>query len=269
MPTISGMRRRGYTPEAIRDFAQRVGVARRDNVIDVALLEFCVREDLNRIARRFMTVIDPVLVTITNYPEGKSEMVELENNPENPDTGTRQVPFSGKLLIERDDFMVDPPKKYFRMAPGQYVRLKSAYIVRCDSHTTDPVTGSITEILCSYIPESRSGSDTSGIKAKGTLHWVSAGHAIDAEVRLYDRLFSDENPDGHEGKDFLEFVNPDSLKVVSGAKAEPGLKEAKPGDRFQFLRLGYFCADRDSKSDHLIFNRTVTLKDSWTKEKNA
>ncbi|HLF65532.1 MAG TPA: hypothetical protein VI603_17325, partial [Saprospiraceae bacterium] len=190
-------------------------------------------------------------------------------NPEDPNAGTREVLFSRELYIEREDFMVNPPKKYFRMAPGQHVRLKSAYIVRCDSYNTDPSTGEVRELFCSYVPESRSGSDTSGVKAKGTLHWVSAQHAIDAQVRLYDRLFSDENPDGHEDKDFLDFINPDSLKVVASAKVEPGLKNTQPGDRFQFLRLGYFCTDPESTSSHVIFNRTVTLKDSWAKERES
>ncbi len=269
MPTISGLRRRGFTPKSLREFANRVGIARRENVIDVALLEFCVREDLNQIATRAMAVLDPVLVTIANFPEGHVEMLEIDNNPEDANAGSRQIPFSKALYIEREDFMVDPPKKYFRMTPGQHVRLKSAYIVHCDSYNTDPATGEVTEIFCSYIPESRSGSDTSGVKAKGTLHWVSAQHAIDAEVRLYDRLFSDENPGGHEDKDFLEFINPDSLKVISAAKVEPALSESKPGDRFQFLRMGYFCTDPDSASSKLVFNRTVTLKDSWAKEKES
>jgi glutaminyl-tRNA synthetase len=269
MPTISGMRRRGYTPAAMREFAERVGVARRDNVIDVALLEFCVREDLNRIATRTMVVLDPVAVVITNFPQGHTEMLETENNPEDASSGTRPIPFSGKLFIEREDFMVDPPKKYFRMTPGQHVRLKSAYILHCDGYSSDPSTGRVTEIQCSYIPESRSGSDTSGIKAKGTLHWVSAQHAIDVEVRQYDRLFTDESPDGHEDKEFLDFINPDSLHIISAAKAEPALQSARAGDKFQFLRLGYFCTDQDSTASKLIFNRTVTLKDSWAKEKTG
>lgn len=269
MPTISGMRRRGYTPLSLREFAHRVGIAKRDNIIDVAFLEFCVREDLNRIATRAMVVLDPVKVTITNFPSGHVEMMDIDNNPENPAAGVRQIPFSGQLYIEREDFMVDPPKKYFRMTPGQHVRLKSGYIVLCESYESDPATGLVSEIFCSYIPESRSGSDTSGIKAKGTLHWVSASHAVDAEVRLYDRLFTDESPDGHEDKDFLEFINPDSLQVISKAKAEPGIREAKPGEHFQFLRLGYFCADPETTSDKPVFNRTVTLKDSWAKEKGA
>lgn len=265
MPTISGLRRRGYTPAAIREFAHRVGVARRDNVIDVALLEFCVREDLNRIATRAMVVLDPVLVTITNFPEGQVEMMEIENNPEDLQSGTREIPFSRSLYIEREDFMIDPPKNYFRMTPGQHVRLKSAYIVRCDEAITDEATGQVTEIRCTYLPDSRSGSDTSGVKAKGTLHWVSRDQAVDAEVRLYDRLFLDPSPDGHDGKDFLEFINPHSLHVVTSAKTEPGLQDARPGDRFQFLRLGYFCADADTASGRPVFNRTVTLRDGWAK----
>jgi glutaminyl-tRNA synthetase len=269
MPTISGLRRRGYTPEAMREFATRIGVAKRDNVIDVAFLEFCVREHLNQIATRAMAVLDPVKVVITNYPADQVEMMTVENNPEDSETGSREVPFSGTLFIERDDFMVDPPKKYFRMTPGQYVRLKSAYILHCEGYESDPETGEISEIRCTYVPESRSGSDTSGIKAKGTLHWVSAAHAKEAEVRLYDRLFMDENPAGHEDKDFLEFINPESLTVIAHALVEPGLVHAKPGDRFQFLRLGYFCADADSREDKPVFNRTVTLRDSWAKTKGA
>lgn len=266
MPTISGMRRRGYTPESLRMFATRVGVAKRDNVIDVAFLEFCVREDLNKISTRAMAVLDPVRVTITNYPDGQSEMLEIENNPENPESGIREMPFSKHLLIERDDFMIDPPKKYFRLAPGQHVRLKSAYIIHCEGYKTDPTTGEVTEIECTYIPESKSGSDTSGVKAKGTLHWVSEQHAIDGEVRLYDRLFLDESPDSHEDKEFIDFINPDSLKIVGHAKLEPSLQQGKPGEKFQFLRTGYFNVDKESTAEKLIFNRTVTLKDSWAKQ---
>jgi glutaminyl-tRNA synthetase len=266
MPTISGMRRRGYTPEAIREFATRIGIAKRDNVIDVAFLEFNVREHLNKVATRTMAVLDPVLVTITNYPEGRTELLPIDNNPEDQEAGTREIPFSGQLYIEREDFMIDPPKKYFRMTPGQHVRLKSAFIVHCDSYETDAKSGEIIEIKCSYIPESRSGSDNSGVKAKGTLHWVEKSNAIDGEVRLYDRLFSDENPLGHEDKDFVEFLNPDSLQVISNAKLEPGMQNAAVGEKFQFLRMGYFCVDKDSTPGKPVFNRTVALKDGWVKK---
>jgi glutaminyl-tRNA synthetase len=269
MPTISGLRRRGYTPESLREFATRIGVAKRDNVIDVAFLEFCVREHLNKIATRTMAVLDPVLLTITNYPEGQTESLSIDNNPEDPESGSREIQFSRQLYIERDDFMIDPPKKYFRLTPGQHVRLKSAFIIKCDSFETDPATGDVTEIKCTYVPESRSGSDTSGVKAKGTLHWVDKESSVAAEVRLYDRLFSDENPLGHEDKDFLEFINPESLNVISNARIEPGLLQSKAGDKFQFLRLGYFCVDRDSSEGALVFNRTVALRDSWGKAKGA
>ena len=267
MPTISGLRRRGYTPESIRNFATHVGVAKRENIIDVSLLEFKVREHLNKIAKRVMVVLDPVKLTITNYPDGQVEMMQIDNNPEDPDGGKRDVPFSKHLYIERSDFMEDPPKKFFRMGPGRNVRLKSGYILHCEDFTKDPATGEITEIFCTYYPDSRSGQDTSGIKAKGTLHWVSVDHAFDAEVRQYDRLFKDENPGGHE-EDFITFINEDSLEVIPHAKCEPSLADASEGDRFQFLRLGYFCVDPDSKDGHLVFNRTVTLRDSWAKAQN-
>jgi glutaminyl-tRNA synthetase len=262
MPTISGLRRRGYTPESIRDFCERIGVAKRDNMVDVGLLEFCVREHLNKIASRRMVVFDPVKVVITGYNEpGGEEYVEIENNPEDPNGGTRKIPFSNEIYIEREDFMENPPKKYFRLAPGQMVRLKSAYIIRCDEVIKD-AAGNVTELRCSYIPESRSGNDTSGIHVKGTLHWVSVKHAISVEVREYDRLFRVENPADEEG-DFKDYVNPDSLKVVKSAFAEPDLKNAKFDDRYQFMRKGYFCLDKDSSASGIVFNRTVTLKDSW------
>ncbi|MFM8450837.1 MAG: glutamine--tRNA ligase/YqeY domain fusion protein [Haliscomenobacter sp.] len=265
MPTISGMRRRGYPPASIVNFCERAGVAKRDNVIEIELLEFSVREILNKQALRAMAVLDPLKVTITNFPEGQVEYVETENNPEEPETGTRLIPFSAQLLIEREDFMETPPKKFFRLAPGQMVRLKSAYIIRCDEVLKDPQSGEVTELRCTYFPESRSGNDTSGLKAKGVLHWVSAPHAIDAEVRLYDRLFTDPTPTEHEGKDYLEFFNPHSLEIVPNAKVEPGLKDAVPGQSYQFLRKGYFCADEDSTPSRPIFNLTVTLKDTWAK----
>ncbi|MCB2201138.1 glutamine--tRNA ligase/YqeY domain fusion protein [bacterium] len=265
MPTISGYRRRGYTPESIRNFADRIGVAKRDNVIDVGLLEFSVREHLNQIAPRVFAVLDPVKVVITNYPEGKVEHMILENNPEDAEGGSREVPFSREVYIEHDDFMEDPPKKFFRMGPGREVRLKGAYIVKCEDYIKD-ADGNITEIHCTYDPESKSGGSGASRKVKGTLHWVSTTHAIDAEIRLYDRLFMDEDPAGHKDKDFKEFLNPDSLKVLKHGKLEPSVKTAKPGNKFQFQRLGYFCVDPDSKDKNLVFNRTVPLRDSWTKK---
>jgi glutaminyl-tRNA synthetase len=270
MPTISGLRRRGYTPESLRMFAEKVGVAKRDNVIDVALLEYSIREDLNRRAARVMAVLDPVKVVITNFPEDKEEILTLENNPEDPDSGTREVPFSREVFIERDDFMIDPPKKYFRLGPGREVRLKGAYIVKCEDFKTDPETGAIQEIYCTYDPETRSGGEGSQRKVKGTLHWVSAPHAIDARVRMFDRLFQSENPtDVPEGEDFKKNLNPDSLKILDNCKLEPGLKDARPGDKFQFQRLGYFCVDKESTSGQMIFNRTVPLRDSWSKKSNS
>ena len=260
MPTISGMRRRGYTAKGIREFCDRVGIAKRENMVDVGLLEFCVREDLNKLALRRMVVFDPLKVIITNYPEG-DELLQSENNPEDINGGTREIPFSKELYIERDDFMEIPSKKYFRLAPGQMVRLKSAYIIKCDEVIKD-ADGKVTEVHCTYIPESKSGHDTSGINVKGTLHWVSIPHAITAEVRLYDRLFKVEDPGNEEG-DFKDYINPDSLQVVQGAFAEPSLKQAKFDDRYQFIRKGYFCLDKDSSQSGMVFNRTVGLKDSW------
>jgi glutaminyl-tRNA synthetase len=260
MPTISGLRRRGYTPESIREFCDRIGVAKRDNMVDVGLLEFCVREHLNKIAHRKMVVFDPVKIILTNYEEGE-EMVTSENNPEDEKAGTREIPFSRELYIERDDFMENPTKKYFRLAPGQMVRLKSAYIIKCEEVIKDS-TGNIQEIHCTYIPESRSGNDSSGINVKGTLHWVSVPHAINAEVRLYDRLFRVEDPTDEEG-DFKDYLNPDSLQTVAAVFAEPSLKSASFHDRFQFIRKGYFVLDRDSSTSGMVFNRTVGLKDSW------
>jgi glutaminyl-tRNA synthetase len=265
MPTLSGMRRRGYTPEAIRNFCDRIGVQRRENIIDIGLLEFCVREDLNRIAHRRMAVLEPVKLVITNFPEGQTEWLDSENNPEAENMGgLRKVPFSRELWIEREDFMETPAKKWFRLAPGAMVRLKSAFIIRCDSFTKNE-QGDITEIQCSYIPESRSGQDTSGIHVKGTIHWVSVAHAVPAEVRLYDRLFRVEDPSA-EGN-FKDFINPDSLQVVENAWLEPALSEARNGEYFQFIRKGYFTLDNVlSSPGKMIFNRTVTLKDAWAKE---
>lgn len=263
MPTISGLRRRGYTPESIREFCDRIGVAKRDNLVDVGLLEFCVREHLNRIALRRMVVFDPVKVVLTNY-QGE-EWLSSENNPEDPTAGQRQIPFSREIYIEREDFMENPPKKYFRLAPGQLVRLKSAYIIRCEEVIKDQ-QGAISEIRCTYIPESKSGSDTSGISVKGTLHWVSVPHAVKAEVRLYDRLFNVEDPTD-ESQDFMHYLNPTSLEVLPQVMAEPSLLDINPGDRYQFVRKGYFVLDKDSQSSHLVFNKTVGLKDGWTPSK--
>lgn len=264
MPTISGLRRRGYTPESIRDFCERIGIAKRDNLIDVSLLEYCIREHLNRVSLRRMVVFDPLKVVITNYPEMQEELLDGEDNPEDPQTGFRKIPFCRDIFIEQDDFMENPPRKFFRLAPGQMVRLKSAYIIKCEEVIKDE-SGKITELHCTYIPESRSGGDTSGIHVKGTLHWVSIPHAINCEVRLYDRLFRVEDPSAEEG-DFKDYINPDSLKVVSAAYAEPALSMIRFEDRYQFLRKGYFCLDRDSSEEKMIFNRTVTLKDTWIKE---
>ena len=263
MPTISGLRRRGYTPESIREFCDRIGVAKRDNLVDVGLLEFCVREHLNRIALRRMVVFDPMKVVLTNY-QGE-EWLSSENNPEDPTAGQRQIPFSREIYIEREDFMENPPKKYFRLAPGQLVRLKSAYIIRCEEVIKDQ-QGAISEIRCTYIPESKSGSDTSGISVKGTLHWVSVPHAVRAEVRLYDRLFNVEDPTD-ESQDFMHYLNPASLEVLPQVMAEPSLLDINPGDRYQFVRKGYFVLDKDSQSSHLVFNKTVGLKDGWTPSK--
>jgi glutaminyl-tRNA synthetase len=260
MPTISGMRRRGYTPEAIRDFCDRVGIAKRENISDVGLLEFCVREHLNKIALRRMVVFDPLKVIITNYTKGH-ELLELEDNPEDENSGSREIPFGRELYIEKEDFMENPPKKYFRLFPGGMVRLKGAYIIRCDEVIKDE-EGAITELHCTYIPESRSGHDTSGINVKGTLHWVEVTQAITAEVRLYDRLFKVEDPSSEEG-DFKEYINPNSLQTVATAYAEPALKNARMNDRYQFLRKGYFTLDNKDTYSRLVFNRTVTLKDSW------
>lgn len=263
MPTLSGARRRGYTPEAIRDFCDRIGVAKRDNLIDIGLLEFCLREHLNKIADRRMVVFDPLKVVITNYPEGQTEMMPSENNPEVENGGVREMPFSRDLWIEREDFIENPPKKYFRLAPGQMVRLKSGFIIKCEEAVKDS-NGNVTHLNCTYIPESRSGSDTSGISVKGVIHWVSALHALPAEVREYDRLFLTEDMNAIED-DFKNHLNPKSLEVRNLVYAEPSLRNAKLGEHFQFLRMGYFCLDIDAKDGKLIFNRTVTLRDTAKK----
>jgi glutaminyl-tRNA synthetase len=267
MLTITGMRRRGFTPASIRKFAETVGVAKRDNIIDYGLLEFCVREDLNKIAPRIMAVTDPIKIVLTNYPAGKVEYLATENNPEDATAGTREMAFSGELFIERGDFMENPPKKYFRLSPGTEVRLKSAYIIKAEEVVKNS-NGDIIEVRCTYDSDSRSGSGTeaSERKVKATIHWVSANHAVDAEVRLYDRLFTDSAPDSHEGKDFKEFLNPDSLRIVKNCKIELSCKDLKPETHVQFQRLGYFVTDRyDSKPGSLVFNRIVSLKDEWTK----
>lgn len=266
MPTISGLRRRGYTPESIRRFADRIGIAKRDNIIEFSLLEFSIREHLNKITDRVMAVLNPLKITITNYPEGQTEELELINNPEDENSGSRMLPFSREIFIEREDFMIDPPKKFFRLGPGRETRLKGAYIIKCEDYKTDDA-GNVVELLCTYDPETKSGSGISR-KVKGVLHWVSAQHAVDAEVRIYDRLFTDEDPLAHKDIDYKEFINPNSLNVISHAKLEPSLASARPEDKFQFQRMGYFCCDKDSSSDKLVFNRTVSLKDSWAKKKN-
>jgi glutaminyl-tRNA synthetase len=265
MPTISAFRRRGYTPESIRDFCERVGVAKRDNIIEYSLLEFCIREHLNKIAQRRMVVFDPLKITITNFPEGEVEMLTSEDNPEDANAGHRDVPFSRELYIEQEDFMENPPKKFFRLAPGGMVRLKSAYIIKCEEVIKD-AEGKVIEVKCTYFPESKSGSDTTGLKVQGTLHWVSVAQAISVEVREYDRLFKVEDPSSEEG-DFKDYINPDSLKVIGSAYAEPSLRTARFDERYQFLRKGYFCLDKDTSEERMVFNRTVTLKDAWAKEK--
>jgi len=264
MPTISGLRRRGYTPQSIRNFAEKVGVARRENIIDLSLLEFCIREDLNKSAKRVMAVLDPIKLVITNYPEAKTENLLIENNPEAPETGKREVPFSGNIFIEREDFMENPPKKFFRLFPGGKVRLKGAYIVQCDNVVKNE-DGSIKELHCTYFENSKSGNDTSGIEVKGVIHWVSAAHGIYAKANLYDRLFKIEDPAAEE--DFKKSLNEDSLQILENIICEPSLKTAQSGETFQFIRKGYFCVDTLSNTQQLIFNRTVTLKDTWQKLK--
>ncbi len=260
MPTLSGLRRRGYTPASIRNFAEKVGVTKTDGIIDVSLLEHSVREDLNKIAPRVMAVLNPLKVIITNYPEGKTEELNTVINPEDESKGYRKIPFSRELYIEKDDFMENPPPKYFRLVPGGEVRLKSAYIIKCEEVVKNPATGEIILLKCTYDKDTRSGGINSNKKVKGTLHWVSSQHSIKAEVRIYDRLFSDEEPDGHKERDFKEFLNPGSLKILTDCYVEPGLKSAKPFDHFQFQRLGYFSLDPVSTSEKLVFNRTVDLK---------
>ncbi len=265
MPTISGMRRRGYTPESIRNFIDTIGYTKYEALNSVSLLEHAVRDDLNRIATRVMAVINPVKLVITNYPEGKTEMVEMENNPEDPNAGTHKMPFTREIYIERDDFMENPPKKFFRLAPGGEVRLKGAYIIKCEEVVKD-ADGNITELRCTFDPETLSGMPGAARKVKGTLHWVSASDAVDAEARMYDRLFSVENPAAEPDRDFREMLNPDSLKVVKNIKIEPYAAQiATPGAKLQFQRIGYFTPDYDSTPDHLVFNRTIGLKDSWEK----
>jgi glutaminyl-tRNA synthetase len=267
MPTLAGLRRRGYTAAAIRDFAERIGVAKADNLVDVALLEHCLREELNKTARRRMAVLRPLRLVIENYPEGKVEDVEAVNNPEDPAAGSRQVPFSRVLYIEQDDFREIPPPKYFRLSPGTEVRLRYAYIIKCTGFSKDERTGEITEVRCTYDPDSR-GGDSKGRKVKGTIHWVSAQHAVEAEVRLYDALFTVPKPD--EADDFKTVLNPQSLEVLPAARLEPALRDAAPESRFQFERQGYFCADsRDSAPGRLVFNRTVGLRDTWAKIERA
>jgi glutaminyl-tRNA synthetase len=266
MPTICGLRRRGYTPESIRDFAERIGVAKADSTVDIGLLEHCLREDLNKRALRVMVVLRPIKVIIDNYPEGKVEMIDADNNPEDPDSGTRKIPFSREIYIEQEDFREDPPKKYFRLSPGREVRLKHAYYITCEKVIKDEKTGEIIELHCTYDPESRGGWTSDNRRVKGTLHWVTAQHAINVEVRLYDHLFTKEDPDEvEEGKTFIDNLNPNSLEVLTGCLGEPGLAEVKSGDLFQFMRQGYFCVDPDSKPGKPVFNRAVSLRDTWAK----
>jgi glutaminyl-tRNA synthetase len=270
MPTISGLRRRGYTPESIRNFSERVGVAKRDGIIDVALLEFSVREDLNRKAFRKMAVLNPLKVVLINYPEDKADMMTALNNPENEADGVREIPFSRELYIEREDFMEDPPAKYFRLSPGNEVRLKYAYIIRCEKVIKDEKTGEIKAIHCTYDPETRSGMAGSQRKVKGTIHWLSVKDAVKAEVRLYDRLFKVEEPAGmKDGSDFTDHINPDSLKIIDNAFIEPSIQGAVPLEKFQFERIGYFCVDSYSSDGRLVFNRTVTLRDTWARMQNT
>jgi glutaminyl-tRNA synthetase len=267
MPTISGFRRRGYTPEAIRNFCDRIGVAKANSTVDIALLEHSIREDLNQRAPRLMAVLRPLKVVIDNYPEDQNEELEAVNNPEDPSAGTRKVPFSKVLYIEQEDFMENPPKKFFRLAPGREVRLRYAYFITCNEVVKDPATGEAVELHCTYDPATKGGDSPDGRKVKATLHWVSARHAVKAEVRLYDRFFTKENPDEKEdGKTFLDFINPDALEVLTACQLEPALAEVLPGDKVQFERLGYFCADSKGHApDHPVFNRTVTLRDTWAK----
>ena len=266
MPTISGLRRRGYTPESVRLFAERIGVSKSESVVDIASLEDCLRDDLNKRASRVMGILRPLKVVIENYPDGVSEELEAVNNPEDPSMGVRKLPFSKTLYIEQDDFRENPPKKYFRLSPGTEVRLRYAYIIKCTGVIKDPGTGLVTELRCTYDPETKSGSPQSARKVKGTIHWVSVSHAVNASVRLYDRLFMVENPGGDN---WMGFMNPNSLEVLQNCKVEPLLARAKVQDRFQFERLGYFCVDNDSREGAIVFNRTVTLRDTWAKIEKA
>jgi glutaminyl-tRNA synthetase len=267
MPTISGLRRRGYTPESIRNFCERIGVAKAESMVDIALLEYCIREQLNKIAPRVMGVLRPLKVIIDNYPKDQVEQLEAINNPEDPDMGTRKIPFSRELYIERDDFMEEPPKKFFRLAPGREVRLRYAYFLTCVDVIKDPATGEVTELHCTYDPQTRGGDAPDGRKVKGTLHWVSASHALNARVNLYEHLFVKENPNAvEEGKDFSDYLNPNSLETLTHCKVEPTLNTARPGNRYQFERLGYFNVDtKDNTPESLVFNRIVTLRDTWAK----
>ena len=266
MPTISGLRRRGYTPDSIKNFSERVGIAKRENTIDVSLLEFSIREDLNKHAKRVLAVLNPLKLVITNYPDEQIEELDAVNNPEDPSMGTRKIPFSKELFIEKDDFREVPPPKFHRLSPGKEVRLRYAYIIRCDEVIKDETTGELLEIRCTYFPDTKSGSGTSTKKTKGTIHWVSASRFFETEVRLYDRLFSVEDPESEEGKDFTELLNPNSLQILNNCKLENSLKSASPGEKFQFERTGYFCVDtKYSKEGSPVFNRIVTLRDSWAK----
>jgi glutaminyl-tRNA synthetase len=267
MPTISGLRRRGYTPESIRNFCERIGVAKADSMVDIALLEYCIREQLNKIAPRVMGVLRPLKVIIDNYPEGQVDELDAINNPEDPDMGTRKIPFSRELYIEQDDFMEEPPKKFFRLAPGREVRLRYAYFITCVDVIKDPATGEVTALHCTYDPQTRGGDAPDGRKVKGTLHWVSAAHALKARVNLYEHLFVKENPNAvEEGKDFTDYLNPNSLEILTNCMVEPGLADARPGNRYQFERMGYFSIDsKDNTPESLVFNRIVTLRDTWAK----
>jgi glutaminyl-tRNA synthetase len=270
LPTIAGLRRRGYTPHAIRNFAELIGVAKRESTVDMALLEHCLREDLNKLALRVMVVLRPLKIVISNYPENQVEELDAENNPEDPGMGTRKLPFAREIYIEQDDFREDPPKKFFRLSPGREIRLKHAYYIRCVGVLKDEQSGEIRELQCTYDPETRGGWSKDGRKVLGTSHWVSAAHAVNAEVRLYDKLLSVANPaEEKEEKDFKEYLNPGSLEIVKTCKVEPGLAAARPGELFQFLRQGYFCLDSDSSPEQLVFNRSVTLRDSWVKIEKA
>ena len=266
LPTLAGMRRRGYTPESIRDFCNRIGVSKADNLIEIGQLEYSIRDDLNRRAPRVMAVLNPVKVIIDNYPEGQVEMLDADNNPEDEDAGTREVPFTREIYIEREDFMEDPPRKFYRLAPGREVRLKHAYYITCNNIVKDENTGEIIEIHCTYDPETRGGWSDDGRRVQGTLHWVSAEHAVDAEVRLYESLFTEREPENvADGVDWIQFLNPDSLKILNHCKVEPSLVDVPPESRYQFLRIGYFCVDPDTTPEKLVFNRTVPLRDSWAK----